>query len=182
MAPKGATLREIHEAKNHKEALEFLKEYKGDLNERLILKIHSFILKNIADNFAGKYRRTEVRIRGSDFKPPYEHMVPLLVTELINWYKKNKKEYHALELAAIISAKLVTIHPFIDGNGRVSRLVMNFLLRKAKYPEINIYVKERGEYLDCIKEANHENYKPLIFFLVETIKKNYSFLYEDKEI
>lgn len=182
IAPKGASLREIHEAKNHKEAIEFLKIYKGELNERLILKIHSFILRNIADSFAGKYRRTEVRIRGAEFKPPYADVVPLLVTELIRWYKENKKKLHPFELAAIVSAKLVTIHPFIDGNGRVSRLVMNFLLKKAKYPEINIYVRERGRYLDCIKEANHENYKPLAFFLFDTLKKNYSFLSDKRAV
>src|SRR3989338_5322423 len=180
IAPKGATLREIDEAKNHKEAIEFLKGYKGELNERLILKIHSFILKNIADSFAGKYRRTEVRIRGTEFKPPYADVVPLLVTELIRWYKENKKKLHPLELAAAVSAKLVTIHPFIDGNGRVSRLVMNFLLKKAKYPELNIYVKERDRYLNCIKEANRENYKLLALFLFDTLKKNYSFLEKRK--
>lgn len=180
IAPKGASLREIHEAKNHKEAIEFLEAYEGELNERLILKIHSFILKNIADSFAGKYRRTEVRISGTEFKPPYADAVPLLVTELVKWYKENKKELHPVELAAIISAKLVTIHPFIDGNGRVSRLAMNFLLKKAKYPEINIYVKERGRYLDCINEANHENYKPIISFLFDSLKENYSFL--DKKL
>ena len=176
IAPKGASLREIYEAKNHKEAIEFLKGYKGELNERLILKIHSFILKNIADSFAGKYRRTEVRIRGTEFKPPYADAVPLLVTGLVKWYKENKKKLHPLELAAAVSAKLVTIHPFIDGNGRVSRLVMNFLLKKAKYPELNIYVKERDRYLNCIKEANRENYKLLALFLFDTLKKNYSFL------
>lgn len=176
IAPKQATLREIYEAKNHKRALEFLGSYKGDLNEKLILKIHSFILKDIVDGFAGKYRKTEVRIRGIEFKPPQSHIVPILVSELIKWYKQNKKKYHPFELAAIISAKLVTIHPFIDGNGRVSRLVMNFLLKKIHYPEINIYVKERIKYIECINRANYEAYKPFIDFLVETLRKNYDFL------
>ena len=178
ITPKGATLREIYEAKNHKEAIEFLQNYHGDFNERLILKIHSFILKNIADSFAGKYRRAEVRIRGVEFKPTHAELVPLMVSDLIKWYKKNKKEFHPFELAAIVSAKLVTIHPFIDGNGRVSRLVMNLLLKKAGYPELNIYVKRRNDYLDSVKEANYEKYLPLINFLVEIYKENYLFLYE----
>lgn len=178
IAPKDVSLREVYEAKNLRQALEFLKECKEELDERLILKIHSFILKDISDSFAGKYRRNEVRIRGTEFKPPNNQMVPLLVTDLIKWYKKNKKEYHPLELAAIVSAKLVTIHPFIDGNGRVSRLVMNFILKKYKYPEINIYVKERSKYLDVISKANKEYYNDFILFLVKTLKKNYSFLNE----
>ncbi|MBU0929584.1 MAG: Fic family protein [Nanoarchaeota archaeon] len=177
IAPKGATLREIYEAKNYKEAIEFLQKYEGDLDERLILKIHFFILKNIADSFAGKYRRTEVRIRGAEFKPAHAEIVPLMVTDLIKWYKKNKREMHPFELAAVVSAKLVTIHPFIDGNGRVSRLIMNFLLKKAGYPEINVYIKKRDSYLNYIKEANYEKYIKLINFLFEVYKENYSFLY-----
>tara|TARA_Y100000310_G_C20691655_1_gene822657 strand:+ start:1659 stop:2618 length:960 start_codon:yes stop_codon:yes gene_type:complete len=178
LAPEGSSLREIHEAKNHKEAIDFLENYDGEFDEKLILKVHSFILKNISDSFAGKYRRSEVRIRGTEFKPSRYQIVPLLVTDVVKWYKKNKNNYHSFELAIIVSAKLVTIHPFIDGNGRVSRLIMNFLLKKAKYPEINVYVKERSKYLDVISKANDENYKELIIFLFDILKKNYSFLYE----
>ncbi|MDD5650380.1 MAG: Fic family protein [Candidatus Nanoarchaeia archaeon] len=178
LSPKGANLREIYEAKNYKEAIEFLQNYQGNFDERLILKIHSFILKNIADSFAGKYRRTEVRIRGTEFKPANAELVPLMVSDLIKWYKKNKKIMHPFEIAAIVSAKLVTIHPFIDGNGRVSRLVMNFLLKKEGYPELNIYVKRRNDYLDSVKEANYDKYLLLINFLVEIYKENYLFLYK----
>ncbi len=177
--PEGSSLREVHEAKNHKEAIDFLEDYRGEFNERLIIKLHSFILKNIADDVAGKYRRTEVRIRGSDFKPPKADEVPLLITELIQWYRKNKN-MHPLELAAIVSSKLVSIHPFLDGNGRVSRLILNYIMKKHGYPEISIYVKDRSKYLNCIRKANEEDYKELTFLLLETLKKNYSFLEKSK--
>ena len=129
LVPEGKTLREVYEAKNHMEAIKFLKNYKGDLNENFILKLHSIILTNISKRFAGRYRETQVRIFGSDVKFPNSEKVPQLVKNLIYWYKKNKRAYHQFELAVLISMKLVTIHPFIDGNGRVSRLIMNFLLR-----------------------------------------------------
>jgi len=81
-------LKEIYEAKNHIKALEFLKEHKGDLNENLILKLHSIILNNISERFAGKYRKNSVRITGSTFKPPIPEKVPQLIGNLIYWYKK----------------------------------------------------------------------------------------------
>ena len=94
IVPEGKTLREIYEAKNHIKALEFLKEYKGDLNENLILKIHSIILNNVSERFAGKYRKSSVRIAGSTFKPAIPEKVPQLIGNLIYWYKKNKNKYH----------------------------------------------------------------------------------------
>src|SRR3989344_2734860 len=157
IVPEGKTLREIYEAKGHMDALNFVNTYRGDLNEDFILKIHFIILKNISERFAGKYRETNVRIFGSDVKLPNYFLVSQLMKKLIYWYKKNKKNYHPFEMAILISMKLVTIHPFVDGNGRVSRLVMNFLLNKKKYPWINIYTKQRQRYLESVRKANDEN-------------------------
>lgn len=172
IVPEGKTLREIYEAKNHIVALKFLKEYKGDLNESLILKIHSIILNNISERFAGKYRKNPVRIAGSTFKPPASEKIPQLIRNLIYWYKKNKNKYHQLELATLISMKFVTIHPFIDGNGRVSRLIMNFLLSKKDYPWINIYNKHRQKYLESVRKANDEDYMLIFELLINTLKQN----------
>jgi len=180
ITPEGATLRELNEAKNHKEALEFLEMYRGELNESLILKLHSFILKNIDNKNAGKYRKIQVFIRGSPFVPTSPVKVPMLIKDLVKWYKDNKKKYHPLELAILVSMKFVTIHPFIDGNGRVSRLIMNFLLKKKNYPEINLYVRLRNPYLAAVEKANKENYSEIVDFALYTLKKNYEFLYESK--
>ncbi len=177
LIPKKASLREVYEVKNHKAAIDFLEDYRGDLNEQMILKIHSFILKDIDNENARKYRPIQVFIRGSDVVLPPPSIVPRLMRELIKWYKENKKKLHPLELAAIISMKFVTIHPFVDGNGRVSRLIMNFLLKKNKYPEINIYFRDRPDYMDCVRDANEKQYMNIIKFLVKTLGKNYSFVY-----
>ncbi|MEK6844855.1 MAG: Fic family protein [Nanoarchaeota archaeon] len=172
LAPEGKTLREIHEAKNHIKALEFIKNYKGDFSEKFILKLHSIILKEISERFAGHYRQTQVKIFGSDVKFPSSEKVPQLIKNLIYWYKKNKTKHHQFELATLISMKFVTIHPFVDGNGRVSRLIMNFILQKKGYPWINIYRKQREKYLKTVRKANEEDYSLIILFLVETLKEN----------
>jgi len=177
IVPKNANLRDVYEARNHKNALEFLRRYKGDLNGKLILKIHSFILKDIDDSNAGKYRKVNVYIHGEpDVKFPNPNEVPKLMEEFIDFYKKNKNKYHPLESAAIISMKFVSIHPFVDGNGRVSRLIMNFIMKKYNHPEINVYFKDRQNYLRSVKKANYEDYELIIDFLIKTIEKNYKFL------
>lgn len=173
LVPEGKPLREIYEAKNHSQALKFLQEYKGSLNEAFILKLHSIILKDISQRFAGKYRSSYVRITGSDVKLPSPEKVPQLIRNLIYWYNENKNNFHPLELAMLVSMKFVTIHPFVDGNGRVSRLIMNFLLGKKNYPWINIYNKQRQKYLQVVRKANDEDYSILFPYILKTIKENF---------
>jgi Fic family protein len=172
LVPEGKTLREINEAKNHRIAINFLEGYKGDLTELFILKLHSIILKDISEKFAGRYRENPVRIFGSDVKFPDWEKVPQLVKNLAYWYKLNKSKMHPFELAILFSMKLVSIHPFVDGNGRISRLIMNFLLKKKGYPWINIYMKQRAEYLKAVRSANDEHYKPIINFCIKSLKEN----------
>lgn len=172
LSPEGKTLREVYEAKNHIKALEFIKNYKGEINELFILKVHSIILKDLSERFAGRYRENPVRVLGSDFKFTSPDKIPQLMKNLLYWYNENKKKMHALELAVIFSMKFVSIHPFVDGNGRVSRLIMNFILQKNKYPWINVYNKQRQKYLNAVRKANEENYEFILIILIEAIKEN----------
>jgi len=172
LVPEGKTLREIYEAKNHTQAISFLKSYKPDLDEKLILKLHAIILNNISERFAGRYREGTVRIFGSDIRFPDAEKVPQLMRNLIYWYHQHRKEYHPFELAVILSTKLVSIHPFVDGNGRISRLLMNFILQKNKFPWINVYTKQRAEYLQAVRKGNEEEYVPILGFIVNTLREN----------
>lgn len=172
ITPDGKTLREINEVKNHAESMHFLNSYKGDLNEEFILKLQAIILKNISGNFAGRYRETSVRIFGSDVHFPEAIIVPQLVKNLVYWYKKNKTQLHPFELAILFSMKLVSIHPFIDGNGRVSRLIMNFILKKNGYPWINIYMKQRANYLKAVRAANDEKYNQIVEHCLCALEEN----------
>ncbi|MBI2173097.1 MAG: Fic family protein [Candidatus Aenigmarchaeota archaeon] len=174
VAPKNISLREIYEAKNHKKALEYLLSYQGDINEWLIKRLHWVLMEDI-DEKRGKYRKVPVFILGSDVELPNHGDIPKLMKDLIVWYKQNKN-LHPLELAALLSMKFVSVHPFTDGNGRVCRLLMNYILKKNNYPEINIYVKDRNNYLRAVRAANDGKYDQIIDFLVRTLKKNYGFL------
>ncbi len=172
LVPEGKTIREIYEAKNHKKALEFIKDYKKDIDELFILKLHKIILDNISENFAGRYRENSVRIFGSDAKFPDAYLVPQLIRNILYWYDKNKKKLHPFESAVIFSMKLVTIHPFVDGNGRLSRLVMNYILQKNKFPWINVYNKQREKYLKAVRKANDEDYSLILELLINNLEEN----------
>lgn len=174
IVPKNISLRELYEAKNHKKALEFLTSYRGDVNEGLIKKLHWILMESI-DEKRGRYREVPVFILGSDVKLPDRGQVPTLMKELVSWYKQNKN-MHPLELSVLFSMKFVSVHPFIDGNGRVSRLLMNYILKKNNYPEINIYFKDRSSYLRAVRAANDDKYDQIIDFVFRTLKKNYDFL------
>jgi Fic family protein len=172
IVPEGKALREIYEVKNHTQAISFLKSYKQDIDEKLILKLHAIILNNISERFAGRYREGTVRVFGSDVRFPDVEKVPQLMQNLVYWYQQNKKEYHPFELAVIFSTKLVSIHPFVDGNGRISRLIMNFILQRNRFPWVNVYTKQRAKYLKVIRDGNEEKYLPIIDFMVKTLREN----------
>ena len=80
-----------------------------------------------------------------------------MLTEFFQWYNRNKNKMHPVELAAIAHLKFVTIHPFGDGNGRISRLMMNFILNKKKYPMLNIPYEGRKSYYNALERSNMKN-------------------------
>ena len=99
-------------------------------------------------DIAGKLRQHQVAIPGSRFMPPFPVETYTLLTDFFRWYGRNKDHIHPAELAALVHLKLVTIHPFADGNGRISRLIMNFVLRRYRFPMLNIpYEKRSGYYM-----------------------------------
>ena len=127
----GKSITEHLEATNHASALDFIKEQinrkPSDICERDILKIHEIILDRIDRENAGIYRRVPVRISGSAVVLPNPKKVQTLMDEFLSWIK-NKTKIHAVELASEAHYRLVTIHPFTDGNGRTARLLMNMIL------------------------------------------------------
>ena len=129
----GKSMREHLEAINHYEAIDFIRTMvtgTEDLSKRNILDIHRLVLKSIDSENAGIYRKSNVRISGSEHIPPDALEVPQRMEAYFEFYIKNKNRMHPVILAAEMHERLVTIHPFIDGNGRTARLVMNFILLK----------------------------------------------------
>lgn len=152
----GKTMREHLEAINHKEAIEFLEELINDnreLSEMDIKNIHTLVLKGIDDENAGRYRTENVIISGATHIPPESVIVPELMEKLIYRYDEWKEKYHPIVVAALLHAEFVKIHPFIDGNGRTARLLMNFETMKNGYPPIIIKTEERHKYYDALDKG-----------------------------
>jgi Fic family protein len=132
----GKSMREHLEAINHYEAIDFIRTMvtgAEDLTKRNLLDIHRLVLKSIDSENAGVYRKSNVRISGSQHIPPDALDVSQKMEDYFEFHIKNKKLMHPVILAAEMHERLVTIHPFIDGNGRTARLVMNFILLKHGY-------------------------------------------------
>jgi len=153
---EGKSLREHLEAINHKKALEYIRELakKGHqfLEEKDILYIHNLILKGINDQWAGRYRQVLVHISGSTVVLPDYIKVPSLMKNFMRWLQSIQGE-HPVKIAADAHYKLVSIHPWIDGNGRTSRLLMDLILIQHGYPPALIRKEERRRYLSSIEEA-----------------------------
>ena len=170
------SLREINEVLNHKKAFDFILNYKKDISKKLILQLHKLVVQNTLrpelENQIGKYRTLQVYIRGAEWLPPKSEDVPKEMGSLLSWYSKNKKVLHPLILVAYFHSAFETIHPFVDGNGRVGRLLMNFILRKHKYPMINIQNKKKHIYYKSLEDAQLKgDLRNLVKFLFDLLKE-----------
>ncbi len=152
----GKSLVEHLEATNHAKALEDIVKLSGNetgsLSEDDILTIHNTILKGIDDNNAGHYRSIAVRISGSEVILANPIKVPSLMESFIKWIKENS-DVHPVELAAEAHYRLVTIHPFVDGNGRTARLLMNLILLQNGYTPALIRTRDRIKYINSLEKA-----------------------------
>ena len=153
----GKTIDEHLEAINHKEAVDYLRELvsgEKDVSEWTIKCLHELIVKNSKHHDdRGRYRSVPVSITGTVYVPPQPWQVPKLMEKLIEHYQEKKSRLNPVELAADIHAELVGLHPFIDGNGRTSRLVMNLILLSAGFPIANIS-GDRSTRLDYYSTLN----------------------------
>jgi len=154
IAPKGKQLREIHEIENFKRLIRYMNGYKGEITIDLVRKIHSIIQRNIDDEQAGNFRRIGVGVVGSTFEPPPAIFVDEELSELIDWYRKNPDNLSIFELASIFHYRFVQVHPFVDGNGRVARELLNFILERNGYPPMIVEIGDREDYLKKLQLAD----------------------------
>lgn len=174
----GKSMREHLEAINHQEAIAYVKQLidrNTPFNEREVLSIHNLILRGINPEDAGRYRRVQVMIKGSSFMPPQPFMVSKEMEEFFIWFETNKKNLHPIILAAELHLRLVTIHPFIDGNGRTSRLVMNLILLQSGYIIANIKgdYDTRMNYYNALETAQTKNNKEdFLLFVAQNEKES----------
>lgn len=171
----GKSVREHFETVNHAEAIDMLFELVNNamsLNEYLVKQIHGLILRGIDKENAGKYRDVNVRISGSKHFPPEPYLLAKLMEDYFLFYTENKDRLHPIVLAAEMHERLVTIHPFIDGNGRTARLVMNLVLIQAGYPITNISSEKDSRllYYETLETAQtKQNKAPFIEFVFNNV-------------
>lgn len=152
----GKSIKEHLEAINHEKAIIYLNDLVKEehpITEWNIRNIHQLILKEIDDDNAGKYRNENVTIKGATHIPPNYVKVPELMEKLILNYN-NWNNYHPIIQAALLHGELVKIHPFIDGNGRTSRLLMNLDLMNHGYNPVIIRKEDRLEYYAALDKAH----------------------------
>ena len=168
----GKTLKDQLEAVNHARAIELIKSLAKKRNSQVnivendINAIHKSILKSIDDEWAGRYRETEIFVKGTNVEFPQPAKVPYLMNEFIQWLSK-QKEIHPVRVAAEAHYKLVSIHPYVDGNGRISRLLMNLILIINGYPMAIIRNEERTQYLDALELAQTKGNVQPFYHLIE---------------
>lgn len=170
----GKSLVEHLEATNHAAALRgIMKLAEGktsDLSENSVLDIHNTILRGIDDGNAGHYRSVPVRISGSEVILPNPRKVPDLMAGFIQDIT-TASDLHPVELAAEAHYQLVTIHPFVDGNGRTARLLMNLILMQHGFPPALIRKRDRLRYIGSLEKAqlggSKEDYYKIIAAAVD---------------
>ncbi|HMM60442.1 MAG TPA: Fic family protein [Candidatus Rifleibacterium sp.] len=170
----GKTMREHFEAINHRDAIFFVEELlqqNATLSAWQIKSIHQLILKNIDDKNAGIYRRVNVTISGAEHVPPDALHVESEMNRFIDWYQNQASALHSVERAARVHADFVKIHPFVDGNGRTARLLMNLELMKDGFPPAVLPVEKRLEYYEALDYAHTKNnYGPFLILMADVVE------------
>ena len=183
---KGKTIKEHLEAINHKEAMDFLEEYvrqEEDLTEKFIRELHFLISNNIEKESAGKYRQKNVTIPGSQHKPPEHFKIPELMKAMIDWYPEKKIWLHPVELSVYLHHRFTYVHPFIDGNGRVGRLLMNFVLLRNGYPLAVIKAEDRARYMEALEKASvNRDYSTLFDVVKKAVEGSFEIYFHVLEI
>ncbi|MEN1970375.1 Fic family protein [Lentibacillus sp. N15] len=153
----GKTMREHLEVINHRDAITYVEEivqHKETLSEWQIKNLHRLILKGIDDAYAGVYRDQQVFISGAKHIPPAPFFIAEQMEKLMNWYEQETQQMHPVTCGAMLHAIFVGIHPFMDGNGRVSRLLLNLELMKNGFPPVVIKVENRLNYYEALDKAH----------------------------
>ena len=175
IAPSSKEMREISEVINHREAFDQILSYEEYISRELILKLHTLVMKGTLggnlESQLGRYRMVQVFIRGVEWIPPAPEDVPLDMKELLSWYTRNKNKLHPLVLASYFHIGFETIHPFVDGNGRVGRLLLNLILHRYGFPRVNIPNRRKLEYYYCLSKAQNDgDLRPFIELMLDLMR------------
>ncbi len=182
------SLREVFEAKNLAQVMSYIKtkSQESDINKELILFFHKMLLNNINDSFAGRFRKSGEYVRvGNHIAPAPEH-VESMIHSLISEYISDLSGYF-IDKIAKFHLGFETIHPFVDGNGRIGRVIICFQLQRLGLPMIIIKDKEKGKYYDSFDEFKNSQStkimeKVIYLAVMESLHKRITYLKGDKII
>lgn len=183
MTITGKPLKDQAEARNLSHALDFLDQLAKDSSrpifENDIRQLHALVLKGIVNDEAGRYRTTPVEISGSKYSPPSPESMRVEMTEFSDWMADASvpapDEFAGMSgllFAAAAHTWFVTIHPFVDGNGRVARLIMNLLLMRYGFPIAIISKEDRFRYYDALEASQTSDLTPFSVLLAECVKES----------
>lgn len=164
---------------NHREAIryiEFCIQNHQELDAGILKNLQYLIMRIANPNEAGSYRRRDISIVGSRNAPPKFQEVSSLVEELIQFYRQNKKTIHPIILASIMHARIAIIHPFVDGTGRSTRLLMNYILQENGYPTANISgdAEDKIYYYNLLENFQGEKgQERFVVFIAKMIRNSY---------
>ena len=165
----GKPIRDYYEATGHGKAYDYMLSLAKDqdklISEERILEIHRLIYALVDEENAGVYRKERVFITGTEYVPPAPEKVPTAMRKYILDMNRLRKTIHPIEYAALIHKGLVDIHPFVDGNGRTARLLMNLALIQAGYGIAIIPPIRRVEYVDALRISQREKQPDSTLFI-----------------
>ena len=167
---QGKPLRDHYEAVGHAKAYDYIYNIteKNELSEEDILTLHRLFYQQIDNEKAGSYRTVKVYISGSRYAVAAVSKIPAEMRKLVKWYNEHEKKLHPVELAATLHQRFVFIHPFIDGNGRVARLLMNLALIRNGYTIAIIPAILRHEYIYSL-ETSHIRPEAFLDFIADRV-------------
>jgi Fic family protein len=163
----GKPLKDHLEAIGHADAFDYLQKlvHRAEITERDIRKLHKLFYHRVDEANAGHYRRQNIIVTGTDFVFPSPSELKALMAAFAEEIPRVRTEKHPIEFAAHLHAQLVTIHPFVDGNGRAARLLMNLALLREGYPVTIIPPVLRSEYLSAVRDSNTGKITPFVNLL-----------------
>ncbi len=176
----GKSLRDHLEAVDHAEAFDYtydLASRNTPFTEADLRSLHRLVLQRSQPHYAGRYRDVQVWISGSSHVPPAPVEVPALMAELFADLRAMSEE-HPVRRAALFHARLVSIHPFVDGNGRTARLASNLLLLRDRYPLAIIQPtpEARALYFKALQDFNEGDREPIVAIFAEACERTADFV------
>ncbi len=182
IVPVGKSLREINEVQNFRQVATFRNQYRGKVNLAFIRTLHEHVMANIDLEQAGKFRRTDdIGIAGCDLRVAPSVTIEEDLSAIIDeYYNSIAHGKHPFESAILFHYHFEMIHPFVDGNGRVGREILNYMLVREKFPRLLFLGSDRNIYIDALKAGNLELYADMVLALARIVINQRRQIMEDR--